>query len=117
MARRPAPRDLGAGDATQEAEAGGGAEPGRRVGGVGAAGGRGAAGRAGAARRRAPAPEPPGGAAAAQCPAPLADCLRVYSQRSPGGRRARLLAQPPLTPFELELGASWTSLSEKALLP
>lgn len=32
----PGPRDLGAGDAAQEAEAGGGAEPGRRVGGLGA---------------------------------------------------------------------------------
>lgn len=68
----PGPRDLGAGDAAQKAEAGGGAEPGQRVGGVGApergrggSGAEGRAGRAGAARPGAPTPRLPCGAAAA----------------------------------------------------
>lgn len=64
----PGPRDLGAGDAAQEAEAGGGAEPGRRVGGIGVpgrgrggSGAEGTAGRAGAARPGALVPGPRGG--------------------------------------------------------
>lgn len=117
----PGPRDLGAGDAAQEAEAGGGAEPGRRVGGFGVpgrgrggSGAEGTAGRAGAARPGALVPGPPGGSAAARVSRSAPGFLRVSGRALPSGQPAPLLSQPSLTAFEL--GTRWTSLSEKALL-